>query len=287
MKKTIKPYIMLLPAMTILLGIFVAGLSMAFLQSLGYFPTIGLQEFTLNYYKEVLTDHGFLTSLRFSLWIAFVSSSVSVVLGVLLAYSIVKSKHKKGLEEIVYKLPVIVPHVVATLLVYNILGQSGIIARMAYALGFISQQSEFPALLFDKNGFGIILAYVWKGTPFIAMVVYTVLSNMNNRLSEVALNLGATNKQVFWHVLIPLTMPSIFSSFIIIFAFSFGAYEVPFLIGPTAPRALPVQAYAEYMNADLRHRPYTMTINMVLTFISFLCIWIYHKTFKLLNKYNG
>lgn len=277
---------MLLPAMIILLGIFIAGLSTAFIQSLGYFPAVGLQEFTLHYYREMLMDNSFLTSLRFSLWIAFLSSALSVVLGVLLAYSIVKSNHKKSLETVVYKLPVIVPHVVAALLVYNILGQSGILPRIVYGLGFINQQSEFPAFLFDRNGIGIILAYLWKGTPFIAMVVYTVLSNVNDKLSEVALNLGASNAQVFWHVLIPLTMPSIFSSFIIIFAFSFGAYEVPFLIGPTSPRALPVQAYTEYMHPDWNHRPYTMAINMVLVFISFLCIWIYHKTFELINKYN-
>lgn len=278
---------MLMPATIILLGIFVVGLTMALVQSLGYFPAIGLQEFTLKYYREVLTDHRFLASLRFSIWIAFVSSGLSVIIGVLLAYSIMKSKQKKGLEEIVYKLPVIVPHAVAALLVYNVLGQSGLLPRVLYTLGIISEQSQFPALLFDRNGIGIILAYLWKGAPFIAMVVYTVLSNINDRLSEVALNLGANNKQVFWYVLLPLIMPSILSSFIIIFAFSFGAFEVPFLIGPTTPRALPVQAYVEYMNPDWGHRPYTMAINMILTFVSFGFIWLYHRTFKIITKYNG
>lgn len=278
---------MLMPAMIIILGIFVAGLTLGLLQSLGYFPAVGLREITLKYYKEVIMDEGFLSSLKFSLWIAFMSSLLSVVIGVLLAYSIVVSKYKKGLEEIVYKLPIIVPHAVAALLIYTLLSQSGILPRFLYSVGIIQEQFQFPALLFDRNGIGIIFAYVWKGTPFIAMVVYTVLSNINEKLQDVAMNLGANKRQVFLHVLLPLIMPSVLSSFIIIFAFSFGAFEVPYLLGPTNPRALPVKAFIEYTHPDWTNRPYTMTINMILTALSLLFIWIYHKTVKYISKYDG
>ena len=51
----------------------------------------------------------------------------------------------------------------------------------------------------------------------------------------------------------------------IIFAFSFGAYEVPFLLGPTTPNALPVKAYIEYSSPELFNRPYAMVINCILT----------------------
>jgi putative spermidine/putrescine transport system permease protein len=285
--RKIKPYILLLPAMTVIIGIFASGLVMGFAQSVGYFPVIGLKEVTFKYYKEILLDKGFLSSLKFSLYTSFVSSVCAIVAGVLLAYSILQSKHKKSIEEIVYKLPIIVPHAVAALLVYNILSQSGILPRILYFLGFISEQSQFPALLFDKNGMGIILSYLWKEIPFVAMVVYTVLSNINNKLSEVALNLGANKRQVFWYVLLPLIMPSIASSFIIIFAFSFGAFEIPYLLGPTSPKTLPVKAYIEYINSDLSHRPYTMVINMILTFVSVVLIWLYQKTFKMFSRYRG
>lgn len=278
---------MLAPMLVIILGVFASGLVMGFLQSLGHFSAIGMKEFTLKYYKEVLTDKTFISSLKFSLYISFVSSIMAVILGVLLAYSILQSKHRKGIEEIIYKLPIIVPHSVAALLVYNVLAQSGILSRVLFNIGILADQTQFPSLIFDKGGIGIITAYLWKEIPFIAMVVYSVLSNINDKLAQAALNLGANRRQVFWKILLPLIMPSILSSFIIIFAFSFGAFEVPYLLGPTTPKTLPVKAYIEYTNPDLTHRPYTMVINMILTFCSLLLVWLYSKSFKFISKYKG
>jgi putative spermidine/putrescine transport system permease protein len=283
LKVKIKPYILLAPALFIILGIFMTGIITGFAQSLGYFPVIGLRELTLKYYKAILTDTEFLTSLRFSLYISFVSSAVAVVLGVVLAYLMLQNKHKKGVEQIMYKLPIVVPHIVVALLMYSILSQSGLLARLLYSLGVISSQQEFPALVFDKRGIGVITAYLWKEIPFIAMVVYTVLANINDRLTQVAMNLGASKGQIFWHVLLPLAMPSIISSFIIIFAFSFGAFEVPYLLGPTSPKTLAVQAYIEYSHPDLANRPYAMAVNSILTIISFALIWIYEKSFRILG----
>lgn len=277
---------MLIPVMIVIIGIFLSGLFMIFIQSLGYFKAIGLTEFTLKYYKEVLSSQGFLSSLGFSLYISLVSSVIAVFFGVLLAYSILRSNYRKGIEEMLYKFPIIVPHIVAALLVYNILSQSGILPRILHAIGIIESQYNFPSLLYDKKGIGIIIGYLWKEIPFVAMVVYTILSNINDKLSDVAHNLGANNRQVFFHVLLPLILPSIFSSFIIIFAFSFGAYELPFLLGPTTPKALPVKAYIEYTNPSLANRPYAMVINMILTVVSLVLVWLYNKSFELISKYN-
>ncbi len=74
--------------------------------------------------------------------------------------------------------------------------------------------------------------------------------------------------KLFFNVIFPILMPSILSSFIIIFAFSFGAFEVPYLLGPTTPKSLPVKAYIEYSNPDLTNRPYAMVINTILIVIS-------------------
>ncbi|WP_200804901.1 ABC transporter permease [Anaerosalibacter sp. Marseille-P3206] len=273
--------------MIVILGIFASGLIMGFIQSLGHFEAVGLHEYTLRYYKEVLNSKDFLSSLGFSLYTSLVSSIIAIVLGVLLSYSILKTKSNNGLVEAIYKLPIIVPHIVAVLLVYNILAQSGIFPRILYSIGLIKEPTQFPSLLHERNGVGIIIAYIWKEIPFVAMVTYTILSNLSYNLSEVALNLGATKRQVFFHVILPIIMPTVFSAFIIIFAFSFGAYEVPLLLGPTYPKALPVKAFIEYNNPDLTNRPYAMVINMILTFVSLFLVGVYYKTFELISKYKG
>src|SRR2546430_1334132 len=113
----------------ILIGIFVAGIFMGLLQSFGYFKAIGLTDFTLKYYREVLMDSDFLSSLKFSLYTSTLSSIIAVVLGVLLAYSIHQMKGNKETVELLYRVPVAVPHIVAALLVYTIFSQTGILPR--------------------------------------------------------------------------------------------------------------------------------------------------------------
>lgn len=284
MLKRMKPYIMLAPVMTLICGVFLAGLVMGLLQSLGYFTAIGMKSFTLKYYIQVLADSSFLESLKFSLYISFVSSVVALIIGVGLSYAILKSNFKYPIEEILYKLPVIVPHAVAALLVYSVFAQSGILARILYEFGIIQEQTQFISFLYDSGGKGIILTYLWKEIPFVAMVVFGVLSSVHNKLSPVAQNLGASEMQNFWYVLLPLMGPTLLSIFIIIFTFSFGAFEVPYLLGPTLPRTLPVLAYIEYTNPDLTNRPYTMAINMILTSCSFVLVALYSYAFKIIQK---
>lgn len=280
----IKPYLLLAPASFIVLGITAAGVSTAFAESLGYFPAVGLREITLKYYKEVLRDKAFLESFKFSIYTSLTSTLAAIVIGVLLAYLITQSKNRQAKGLVLYKLPILVPHVVGALLVFNILSQSGILPRVLYAIGLIKSQTDFPNLIFDNHGFGIIITYLWKEIPFVTMVTYGVLSNIDDKLSLAARNLGASKRQVFWHVLLPLILPSVFSCFVIIFSFSFGAFEVPYLLGPTAPKALPVMAYLEYSNPDLSNKPYAMVINMILIAISFLLVYLYEKSFKLIYK---
>ncbi|MDW8802999.1 ABC transporter permease subunit [Clostridium sp. A1-XYC3] len=284
MKKEIRIYIFLLPAAFVLLGILTSGIVTALSQSLGYIPIIGLKEVTFKYYASIIRDKSFLESLSFSLKVSLFSSITAIIIGVLLAYSMLINKHRKSIERIVYTLPIIVPHMIAAFLMFNILSQSGLLPRILYYFGIIKEQSDFPSLIFDKYGVGIIITYLWKEIPFVAMVVYTFISNINTNLENVAVNLGASKRQFFWYVILPLSWPSIISSFIIIFAFSFGAFEVPYLLGPTTPKTLPVKAFIEYSNPDIFNRPYAMALNIVLIFISVVMVWIYDKTLSLICR---
>lgn len=277
---------MLSPLLIVLLGIFTGGIVLGLLQSFGYFQAVGLTEFTWKYYQEVFMSEAFLKSLHFSLYTSFVSSIIAVIFGILLSYTIYQIKGKKTAIEHLYKVPIAVPHLVAALLVYNLLSQSGILPRILYVLGFIHDQSQFPSLLYEPNGIGIILAYIWKEIPFVALTTYAILGKISNQYVEVAYNLGANKRQVFFHVLLPFIGPAAFSSFIIIFAFSFGAYEVPLLLGPTEPKALAVRAYVEYSNPMLKNRPYAMAMNMLITGISFILTWFYFKAFERIRKFS-
>jgi putative spermidine/putrescine transport system permease protein len=280
--RLLRPYVFLLPILALMFGIFVSGLAMGFMQSVGYFPVLGLNNITLQYYLDVFANPAFVSALKFSLYTALFSSLVAVLVGIVLAYALLRAKSRFAIEQMVYKLPIIVPHTVAAFLVFSLMGQSGFISRLFYNLGWIQEISEFPSLIFDSQGIGIILAYVWKGIPFVALVVYGVLRAVDENYTMVSKNLGASSFQSFWYVIIPMIFPTLMSTFIILFAFSFGAFEVPFLLGPTNPKTLPVLAYIAYSHPDLTQRPYAMAMNMVLAGICFLLVFLYAKSYEVL-----
>lgn len=286
MNNLLKPYLMLLPVLVFLIGILVVGVLTTFFQSIGYFSAIGSNEITLEHYKRLLTDKGLIESLIFSIKTSFLSALLSTIGGVIIAIAAYKLGKEGKLIALTFRLPIIVPHLLSVLLVYNIFSQTGLLARFAYNIGFISSFEEFPVLLYNKNGFGIILAYIWKELPFIAFITYNVLSKLSNKFSDASRNLGANGFQTMKYVVFPIALPSVLSSFILVFAFSFGAYEIPMLLGGTYPKALPVKAYIEYINPMLSNRPYAMAINFLIAFVGFLLAFIYFKCFERVSKYE-
>lgn len=279
MSKKIKPYLLLVPhaALTIL---FAAGLASGIAQSLGVIPTFGLVEPTLTYYREILARADVLQSVAYSLRLAFVSAAASTVIGVALcAVLVVNDKARSGIVRLV-QIPIIVPHVVVALFAVILCSQNGLLARAAYLLGLIGEQSDFPMLLYDGYGVGIILAYIWKEAPFILYFVLSLMANINGSLGEAAVNLGAGRWQAFRRVTLPLCRNTILSGFLIIFVFTLGAYELPFILGATKPKALPVLAYIEYVHPNLQNRPYAMALNGIVILISVFSACIYFLLMK-------
>lgn len=285
MESKLKPYILLAPVAIILISIMGFGIANCVMQSLGYMPYIGAENISFRFYKEVIRDSVFLESLIFSLKTSFISSTVAVFIGVILAYFLSQEKLSK-IKESLLNLPVIIPHIVVVMLMITIFSQSGIISRILYSLNIISDSSQFMSLVSDKNGVGVILVYLWKGIPFTIITAYNILKNISNNLEKVAINLGASKLQCFRYIILPLASPTIISSFIILFAFSFGSFEVPFLIGPTRPKALSVSAYTSYISSDLSQRSYAMVINVILSSLSFILLIVYNKILEKINKYK-
>lgn len=279
----IKPYLLIAPAALLLLFIMGVGICTCILQSLGYFPLIGLDNITFDYYKEILSNQQFINSLMLSLKTSIISSIIATIIGILLAYLMTKSRFSK-LRYFLLNLPIIVPHIIVVMLAFAVFSKTGIIARILYSLNLINDSREFVSLVNDKAGIGIIIVYIYKGMPFIAITVYNILKSLDVKLEDVALNLGANKFQVLKLVIMPQIMPTILSSFIVIFAFSFGSFEVPYLIGATNPKALPVNAYINYINTDLAQRPLSMAMNSILTGISFILLILYNLIFTKLKK---
>lgn len=275
-----KPYLYLAPSLVVLVSFLLGGFTLALLQSLGYFPAIGADKLTFSFYREVLGSPDFWSSLRFTFYVSFTSTLLSAAAGVYLANYLVRCAPKSKLVSLSYKLPIAVPHLVAALMMVFLFSRGGVLSRFLLKIGVIESISEFPALFYTQNAIGIILIYWWKETPFVAVMVYPVMKHILGKLGEVAATLGATQRQVFYHVVLPLSMPSVISASAITFAYSFGAFEIPYLLGASYPKALPVQAYINYISPQLGERLEAMVINVVITLVCAFLVAVYYLSMR-------
>ena len=262
----LKIALLLAPAVVVIGALFVGGLGVALVQSLGYVPAIGMTELSLDAYREILADDGLLPSLLLTFYVAGASTGISTVLAVLAALALRRSNGR--VSAVVFQLPITIPHLVAAVGISLVIGQAGLGARLAAALGLVGEPGEFPALLYDRYSLGVILTYVWKEVPFIALVVLASLRGVAAELEDVARTLGAGAWQRFWFVVFPVISPSVVAASLLVFAFTFGAFEVPYLLGKSYPTILPVAAYEEYRDIDLASRPTAMAINVLIALVT-------------------
>jgi len=271
---------MVAPAVTVILVVFGGGVMMGVVQSLGYLPVLGLTQITLQYYVETLTDVRFYTALGLTFTIAACSTLLATALALGAAMVLRKSVRGSGIITLIYQLPLPVPHLVAAAGLVMLLTQSGLAARALYHVGIIGQPADLPPIFFDRNGLGIVLVYVWKEAPFIGLVLLAVLKGTAVDYDDVASTLGASQWQRFRYVLLPLLLPGILATSVIVFAFMFGSFEIPLLLGARYPEVLPVMAYRLYVNPDLTQRPEAMTIGILISIISVVLLIIYRRLLR-------
>lgn len=267
--------LLLAPALAVIGLLFLGGLAAGLAGSFNWMPVIGLTDPNLDAYRAVITDPGFLRSFLLTFHIAFASTLISAIIAVAAALLLRRTFPGRGLVRFLFQLNLTVPHVVGAIGILYLFSQSGFFARMAFHIGLIARPAEFPALVQDPFAIGIILQYVWKEVPFIGLIVLAQMQALGTDWEAVARSLGATRWQAFRHVLLPLILPGVLWASVIVFAFTFGAYEVPLLLGASHPQALPVLAYQTYTDVDLAKRPLAMAMAVVITMLSGVMIWAY------------
>lgn len=267
--------VLLAPAMILIGVLFFGGLAVGVMRSFNWMPVIGLTEPNLDAYVAVLTDPDFLRSFLLTFHISFTSTLISAVIAIAAALMLRRTFVGRGAINFLFQVNLTVPHIVGAVGVLYLFSQSGFFARMAAEIGLIARPAEFPALVHDPYAIGIILQYVWKEVPFIGIIVLAQMQALGTDFEAVARSLGASRWQAFRHVLLPLILPGLLSASVIVFAFTFGAYEVPLLLGASHPQALPVLAYKTYTDVDLAARPEAMAMAVVIALLSGLMIWIY------------
>jgi putative spermidine/putrescine transport system permease protein len=271
----VRTWILLSPALLVIVVLFLGGVFFGIIQSLNYLPLIGQYDLNLDAYAQMLSDPAFGPALILSLWIAFAATIVSAVLAIAASLFLRQTSIGRRLGTYLFQLNLAIPHIVGAVAMLLLLSQSGLISRLTHAVGLTADTSSFPAIVNDRWGIAIIAEYVWKEVPFIGVVVLAALAGGTRDYEDLARTLGAGWRQRFRHVILPFIAPGVLSTSIIVFAFSFAAYEVPFLLGQPYPATLSVLAYLSYTNVDLNARSEAQAINVVIALIVIVLTIVY------------
>lgn len=276
MRPVLHTVLKLSPVLLPFILLFAGGLALAVAQSLGFGLPFPYSGGIWDGYRTLWAEH-VAASFWLSLRVGFVSASLSLVLGTMFAVGLWRMPAKLQQLGVVYKIPLILPHLAVAFIVLVFFAKSGVLSSVAYHMGLVDTPADFPALLYDGSGAGMILAYVYKETPFVILMAYASLKRLDVRLLDTAHMLGAGMLMQWRCVLLPHLAPVLHTSFIILFLYAFGAFEIPFMLGESRPGMLSIEAYNFYFQRDLASRPAAMAILVCMFLFSLVFIMLYAR----------
>ena len=109
---------------------------------------VGAQGFTLDRAIDVLASADTWRGVAWTFATAAVATAIAVAVAFLIAVRVRSSRFGR----VTAMLPMAVPHVAAALAALLMFGQSGLLSRLAYALGLTSTPGDFPPLVYDRAG---------------------------------------------------------------------------------------------------------------------------------------
>lgn len=260
--KPSKPYLLLLPCLLFFIIFTLYGTVMVFVQSLDSPANPGSWCF-LNY-DRLFRSTEFISATGLTLTVGVASTVMSLIFGTVLVHHTWKYFNSTKWTAPVW-LPMLIPHFAAGYIMVLILGQSGWLSGLVYQLNLISDQTQFPVLVNDRYGIGIIATYIWKEVPFVVLMLIPVYQMIDWRYADVVRTLGGGKWELFKTVEWPLLYPVLAETGVILFAFIISAFEVPYLLGVTYPKMLPVMAFRLFYEGDWSSRPLAMAVMTIST----------------------
>jgi multiple sugar transport system permease protein len=165
-----------------------------------------------------------------SFWTTIIFTSASVVLELILGMAIALVLHQKFFGRSLVRTSALVPWALPTALIglawawiFN--DQFGVVNDILLRVGVIDTGINWlgnPTLAL----IAVIIADVWKTTPFISILLLAGLQSISDDLYEAHSLDGANAFQSFWRITVPLLMPQILIAVLFRFAQAFGIFDL-------------------------------------------------------------
>ena len=240
-----KVWLLVLPAILFLLAFFVLPvlslLAISLDRAVPGVVTFQGHFVTTNFERFLARPAYYLAAVR-SISIAAAVTVVCLVLGYPLAHFIAKTRNVAG-NTILMILVLAAMQLDMVIRLYGmmvLLGDRGLINDALMQAGAISD--PLPLMY---NTFGVIVGMVQFTLPFMVLSLIGVIRAIDPTLEEAARSIGATRRQTFLRITLPLSMPGILAGCMIVFALSISSFVVPALMGGWRVTVLPIHIYQQ------------------------------------------
>jgi sulfate transport system permease protein len=203
------------------------GFTLTYLSLLVLIPLAGLflKSVTISWprFYAAVTDPQVVASYKITFGASLAAASINAVFGLVVAWVLVRYKFPgRNLIDALVDLPFAMPTAVSGIALTTIYASNGWIGRWLEPLGI---EVVYTRL-------GIVVALTFIGLPFVVRTLQPALEDMDAEIEEAAASLGATRRQTFLYVILPMILPALLTGFALAFARALGEYgSVIFIAG--------------------------------------------------------
>jgi ABC-type uncharacterized transport system, permease component len=228
--------------------------------------TDNVGHFSLVHIAELFADPSILNAYWLSISISAVTAIGGGIIGFLLAYSVTVGGLPKAVRPALITFSGVASNFAGVPLAFAFvatLGRTGFITALLKSIfGVNIYNSGFNLYSFA----GLSLTYMYFQFPLMVLIMAPALDGLRREWREAAQNLGASSTQYWWKVGLPILLPSILGSMILLFGNAFGAYATAYALTGGALPIITIQIGAE-IRGDVLHNVglgYAMAFGMVI-----------------------
>jgi putative spermidine/putrescine transport system permease protein len=193
-------------------------------------------------YGQLFTSDVIGRVIRTTLRICLITTAITLVVSYVMAAALtLAGPRMRAFMFVLVLLPLWLSVLIRAFAWVTVLRGNGVLNSALIELGLLSTPMNLV-----RNEVGVIIGMVHYMLPFAILPLYAGMRTIDPRILNAARSLGAGGLTVFRRVFFPLTVPGLFSSFILTFVFSLGFYVTPAILGGGR-----VMMIAEYISVQV------------------------------------
>jgi putative spermidine/putrescine transport system permease protein len=190
----------------------------------------------------------------FTIVIVVTSCALTALAAVAIAGTLTLGENRwiVGTLRALYRWPLFIPFIVAAQCMRTFLAKNGLMNNTFVSLGLMEPLQAMSYL----DWRGIIISFVWKQTPFVALLLAGALASLDRATLEAGRNLGASRLRILIELALPQILPTLLVALVLSFVTMLSVLSVPMMVAGSQPTMLTVDmafrinAYGDYATAN-------------------------------------